>query len=64
MKKETGLKTSVNSAVKSTIRRFGKLNPTDRFVLLEELREWIFCEYEELELDWLKYQKCGGSSNE
>ena len=64
MKKETGLKTSVYSAVKSTIRRFGKLNPTDRFVLLEELGEWIFCEYEELELDWLNYQKCGGSSNE
>ena len=64
MKKETGLKTSVNSAVKSTIRRFGKLNPTDRVVLQEELGEWIFCEYEELELDWLNYQKCGGSSNE
>ena len=64
MKQETRLKRSVNSAVKSTIHRFGKLNPTDRYALLEELGEWIFCEYEELELDWLNYQQCGGSSNE
>jgi len=64
MKQETRLKRSVNSAVKSTIRRFAKLNPTDRYALLEELGEWIFCEYEELELDWLNPEFKGGSSNE
>tara|TARA_B100001996_G_scaffold133158_1_gene101344 strand:- start:2771 stop:2965 length:195 start_codon:yes stop_codon:yes gene_type:complete len=64
MKQETRLKRSVDSAVKSTIERFGKLNPTDRTALLEELGEWIFFEYEELELDWLNPLNKEGASNE
>tara|TARA_Y100001968_G_C19088456_1_gene586475 strand:+ start:492 stop:689 length:198 start_codon:yes stop_codon:yes gene_type:complete len=37
MKKETRLKKSIISAVKSTINRFETLNPNDRYALLEEL---------------------------
>ena len=50
MKKQSRLEMSVNSAVKSTLNRFKDLSPTDRFVLLEELGEWVFCEYEEIDL--------------
>ena len=64
MKKQSRLEMSVKSAVKSTLNRFKDLSPTDRFVLLEELGEWVFCEYEEIDFEWLNYQQCGGSSNE
>ena len=49
MKQETRLKRSISSAVKSTINQFEKLNPNDRYALLEELGEWIFCDYDEIE---------------
>ena len=64
MKQETRLKRSISSAVKSTINRFEKLNPNDRYALLEELGEWIFCDYDEIEFDWLNYKTIGGSTNE
>tara|TARA_E500000331_G_C16918865_1_gene566805 strand:- start:435 stop:590 length:156 start_codon:yes stop_codon:yes gene_type:complete len=51
MKQEKRLKRSISSAVKSTINQFEKLNPNDRYSLLEELGEWIFCDYDEIEFD-------------
>ena len=64
MKQETRLKRSISSAVKSTINQFEKLNPNDRYALLEELGEWIFSDYDEIEFDWLNYKTIGGSANE
>ena len=60
MRKESRLHKTVNNTVSTTIKRLSKLNPTDRFVLLEEMGEWIFCEYEELEIDYLKHKQYGG----
>ena len=64
MKQETRLKRSISSAVKSTINQFEKLNPNDRYALLEELGEWIFYDYDEILFDWLNYKTIGGSINE
>ena len=50
MRKKSNLHKTVNSAVSTTIERFSKLKPTDRFAVLEEMSEWIFCEYDELEI--------------
>ena len=54
MRKKSNLHKTVNSAVSTTIERFSKLKPTDRFAVLEEMGEWIFCEYDELEITYLK----------
>ena len=56
-KKKSRLHKTIDSAVATTIKRFSKLEPNDRFALLEEMGEWIFCEYEELEIDYLKHKK-------
>ena len=64
MRKKSNLHKTVNSAVYITIERFSKLKPTDRFAVLEEMGEWIFCEYDELEIDYLKHKQFGGSSND
>ncbi len=62
-RRKSRLKKSVSVAVQNTIKRFSKLKPEDRFALLEELGEWVFCPYEDIEpLDWLDYQKCRGSN--
>tara|TARA_B100000214_G_C23631898_1_gene474383 strand:+ start:168 stop:380 length:213 start_codon:yes stop_codon:yes gene_type:complete len=60
MRKKSNLHKTVNSAVSTTIERFSKLKPTDRFAVLEEIGEWIFCEYDELEIDYLKHKQFGG----
>ena len=59
MRKKSNLPKTANSAVSTTIERFSKLKPTDRFAVLEEMGEWIFCEYDELEIDYLKDKKYG-----
>ena len=59
MRKKSNLHKTVNSAVSTTIERFSKLKPTDRFAVLEEMGEWIFCEYDELEIDYLKHKQYG-----
>ena len=57
MRKKSNLHKTVNSAVSTTIERFSKLKPTDRFAVIEEMSEWIFCEYDELGIDYLNQQK-------
>ena len=64
MKQETRLKRSISFAVKSTINQCEKLNPNDRYALLKELGEWIFCDYDEIEFNWLNYKTNGGTANE
>ena len=64
MRKENRVKKTFNNSVETTIERFYKLNPTDRFAVLEQIGEWIFCEYDELELDYLKHKQFRGSTNE
>jgi hypothetical protein len=39
MRKKSNLHKTVNSAVSTTIERFSKLKPTDRFAVLEEMGE-------------------------
>ena len=48
MKKQSKLKMSVKSSEKWTFNRVKDLSSTDRYVLFEELGEWVFCEYEEM----------------
>ena len=55
MKKKSKLHKTINSAFTTTIERFSKLKPTDRFAVFEEMGEWIFYEYDELEIDYLKH---------
>ena len=50
------VETSVKSTVRDVINRMQHIPPDDRFCILEELGEWVYCEYEELEIDWLEYQ--------
>ena len=57
MRKKSNLHKTVNSAVSTTIERFSKLKPTDRFAVLEEMGEQILMEYDELEIDYLKDKK-------
>ena len=64
MRKKSNLHKTENQAVSPTIERFSKLKPIDRFAVLEKIGEWKFCEYDELEIDYLKYKQFGGSSNE
>ena len=64
MRKKSNINQTVNSAFSTTIERFSKLKSTDRFAVLEEMGEWIFCEYDELEIDYLKHKQFGGSSND
>ena len=64
MRKENRVKKTFNNSVETTIERFYKLKPTDRFDVLEQIGEWIFCEYDELELDYLKHKQFRGSTNE
>ena len=56
-RKKSRLHETVDHAVANTIKRFSKLEPDDRYALLEEMGEWIFCEYDELEIDYLKHKK-------
>ena len=39
--------------------RLSQLKPRDRYALLEELGEWWFCDYEDIDLNWLNYQDDG-----
>ena len=48
MRKETRLKKTFNNAVENTIKRFSKLEANDRYALLEEMGEWVFCNYDEM----------------
>ena len=60
MRKETPLKKTFNNAVENTIKRFSKLEANDRYALLEEMGEWVFCDYDEIEIDYLKHKQYGG----
>ena len=60
MRKETRLKKTFNNAVKNTIKRFSKFEANDRYALLEEMGEWVFCDYDEIEIDYLKHKQYGG----
>ena len=64
MRKKSNLHKTVNSAVSTPIERFSKLKQTDRFVLFKRARGCISCEYDELEIDYLKHKQFGGSSND
>ena len=59
MRKKSSLHKTVNSAISTTIERFSKLKPIDRFAVLEVMGEWIFWEYNEIEIDYLKHKKYG-----
>ena len=52
MRKETCLKKTFNNAVENTIKRFSKLEANDRYALLEEMGECVFCDYVEIEIDY------------
>ena len=54
MRKETRLKKTFNNAVENTIKRFSKLEANDRYALLEEMGEWVFCDFEEKEIDHIR----------
>ena len=58
MRTETHLKKTFNNAVENTIKRFSKLEANDRYALLEEMGEWVFCDYDEIEIDYLKQKQC------
>ena len=60
MRKETRLKKTFNNAVERTIKRFSKLEANDRYALLEEKGEWVFCVYDEMGIDYLKHKQYGG----
>ena len=60
IRKETRLKKTFNNAVENTIKRFSKLEANDRYALLEEMGEWVFCDYDEIEIDYLKHKQYGG----
>ena len=60
MSKETRLKKTFNNAVENTIKRFSKLEANDRYALLEEMGECVFCDYDEIEIDYLKHEQYGG----
>ena len=64
MRKKSNLHKTVNTSVSTSIERFSNLKPTDRFAVLEEMGEWIFCGYDELEIDYIKHKHFGGSSND
>ena len=57
MRKETRLKKTFNNAVENTIKRFSKLEANDRYALVEEMGEWVFCNYDEMEI-YLKIEFC------
>ena len=57
MRKETRLIKTFNNAVENTIKRFSKLEANDRYALLEEMGEWVFCDYDEIEIDDLKHKQ-------
>ena len=59
MRKETHRIKAFNNTVRNTIKRFSKLEANNRYALLEEICEWIFCEHDESEIDYLKEQKYG-----
>ena len=56
---DDGLKNCIKNAAESTIGRLSQLKPRDRYALLEELGEWWFCDYEDIDLNWLNYQDDG-----
>ncbi len=58
------VETSVKSTVRDVINRMEYIPPDDRFSILEEMGEWIFCEYDELEIDWLEYHQYTEVDNE
>ena len=41
------VETSVKSTVRDVINRMEYIPPDDRFSILEEMGEWIFCEYDD-----------------
>ena len=57
MRKGTHLKKTFNNAVENIIKRFSKLEANNRYALLEEMGEWVFCDYEEIEIDYLKHKQ-------
>ncbi len=59
MVQEIRLKNCIKNAAASTIGRLSKLKPRDRYALLEEYGEWWFCDYEDIEFDWVNYQDDG-----
>ena len=59
MVQEIRLKNCIKNAAESTIGRLSQLKPRDRYALLEELGEWWFCDYEDIDLNWLNYQDDG-----
>ena len=54
MKKKERRKKVVDGTAKDIIRRMLVLEPDDRFALLEEYGQLIYCSYPELDLDWIK----------
>ena len=52
MRKENHLKKTFNNAVENTIKRFSELEANDRYALLEDMGEWVFCDYDQIEIDY------------
>ena len=55
---EKRLKTSVDAAVRHLFLRMQHIAPDDRFCLLMEYMEWIFNDWEDLDLEWMDELNC------
>tara|TARA_B100001250_G_scaffold277042_1_gene239508 strand:+ start:737 stop:1018 length:282 start_codon:yes stop_codon:yes gene_type:complete len=63
MRKKTRIKKTFTNAVETTIKRFSKIKENDRYALLEKIDEWIFCDYDEIEINYLKNKKYEGKKS-
>ncbi len=60
MRKENHLKKTFNNAVENTIKRFSELEANDRYALLEDMGEWVFCDYDQIEIDYWMHKQYWG----